>query len=678
MVKKQIKTLFLILLSMAVSKTYSQAGEEDTPYSFTNSLGSGQIRSLVVGNLSNDSLNIADSANQVNTDSVNYSYSFATSIKVNKDLLSAMTWDTVQNQIAVGRIKLTSLSAFSSFLIFNDFFLPAGVRLYAYNESRTQVLGAFTAKNNKPYGRFSLGPIVGESIILEIVKPLNVTSSTLNLHLASYVHAYKKVFNHIVDKDGNPTYGGSDSCNINVMCPVPLIQWCNQRRSVALIVKLNPNSHFVSMCTGALVNNEKSDYRPYLLTAAHCTLNENVNDWIFIFNYQTQNCANPSSAPNVVYTISGSVLRSRRCKSDFALLELSQRPPGNFNTYYSGWDNEDKRPENGASITHPRGDVKKIAFFEKKAKRKTPTYGSECKNVKSWEVKWTSGTVEPGSSGGPLFNSNGLIVGQVYGGIPSLICTNNDKPDFGRFDISWAEGNNSTDRLRDWLNPNGTSNLYIQSIGGVDACKSGYSFSNASDLHTSANVNGMPPFTNPLPGTRTYDGVYMASGSIQAGQNVTILSSTTVKFLASEIVLSSGFTASSGADFLASIQPCKAGCFNDVGRMKDNNEGDDLFVIANKTDVSRDDNYVEESIMPSNEILIFPNPSSGKYSVLTTTKVSECYSIKIFDKIGRVVYSQEDILTPQTNIDLSSESKGVYLVHIVHNGITSFKKIILQ
>lgn len=638
---------------------------------------------MIIGYVSNDSLRVADSLYHINSfvDSTTYFYSFATPINANIELLSLMTWDTIQDGTTIGRIKLSSLNSFSSFLIFDDFFLPEGIKLYAYNESRTQVFGPFTYKNNTSYGRFSLGPIAGQSIILEFIKPMNIVANP-RLHLASFIHSYRNAFHHVVDGNGGASYGGSSSCNINVMCPVPLIAWCNQRRSVALIVKLSQTNHYIGWCTGALVTNEKKDSRPYFLTAAHCTLNENVNDWIFIFNYQNQTCSNPSFAPNVVYTISGSILRSRRCKSDFALLELSQRPPGNFNTYYSGWDNEDERPENGASITHPKGDVKKIAFFEKKGKRKTPTYGSECKNVKSWEVEWTSGTVEPGSSGGPLFNSDGLIVGQVYGGLPSLICTNNDKPDFGRFDISWAEGNNSTDRLRDWLNPNGTSNVYIQSMSGEDACKSGYAFSNASDLHTSANVNGMPPFTNPLPGTRTYDGVYRASGNIQAGPNVTVLNSTTVKFLASDIVLSSGFTALNGSDFLASIQPCIGGCSTGVGKMADNGKSDDdLFVIANGSTNPKDnsDEYFEKGIGPvSDRMLIFPNPSTGQYTFFTSLEITETYSIKIYDNIGRMVFSQVNLLNPSANIDLSQEQKGIYFVHVTLKGITYYKKIVLQ
>lgn len=37
-----------------------------------------------------------------------------------------------------------------------------------------------------------------------------------------------------------------------------------------------------------------------------------------------------------------------------------------------------------------------------------------------WRVVWSQGTVEPGSSGGPLFNNEHLLIGQVPGGNPPV------------------------------------------------------------------------------------------------------------------------------------------------------------------------------------------------------------------------------------------------------------------
>ncbi|MFN7015269.1 MAG: hypothetical protein ACK4ON_13470, partial [Bacteroidia bacterium] len=66
-----------------------------------------------------------------------------------------------------------------------------------------------------------------------------------------------------------------------------------------------------------------------------------------------------------------------------------------------------------------------------------------------------------GSSGSPLFDNNGRIIGQLWGGGAS--CSQLTSPDYyGRLANSWnPSGSNSTNRLMDWLDPNnsGTSVL---------------------------------------------------------------------------------------------------------------------------------------------------------------------------------------------------------------------------
>src|SRR5690606_27422856 len=47
------------------------------------------------------------------------------------------------------------------------------------------------------------------------------------------------------------------------------------------------------------------------------------------------------------------------------------------------------------------------------------------------------GTTEPGSSGSGLWNQNGHLIGQLYGGQAS--CGNNVNDYYGRFDVSWSQ-----------------------------------------------------------------------------------------------------------------------------------------------------------------------------------------------------------------------------------------------
>lgn len=666
-------------------RSNAQIGEGGTPPSFANNsfISQNGIYNIQMPQQNNHSLQVADSLFHLDS---SYAFTFATPIKMNIEVQNYMTWDTLQDGSLVGRIRLTSNTAYSCFLIFDEFFLPKNTKLFAYNGNGTQILGAFTNNNNNPSGRFSLGPIIGDNIILEYIKPPTL-DSVAHLKLAAFVHAYKDIFNHVVNGNGDPTFGLSASCNINVKCPEGS-SWCNQRRSVALIVALDANNHYIAICTGSLITNEKRDLRPYFLTAHHCQIGSNVNDWIFIFNYQSDDCNNPSNAPSTTFSIAGATLRANRCQSDFALLELSSRPPGNYNAFYAGWNNENSRPQNGASITHPRGDIKKIAFFDKKATRNSVNFNTCSNNVKCWNVKWENGTVQPGSSGGPLFNSSGLIVGQVYGGDVSKICTNNDKPYYGRFDLSWDEGSSSSSRLRDWLSPNSISNFYIQSMSGDEPCKSNIFIQNANDLHTSVNVNGL---NNPgSAGSRTYNGVYMSSGTIETGQNVTIQSSTSVEFYGETIILGPGFTANAGSSFIASPQPCLRGCNTGVGKVGSFDvENEEAFITLGYDRSEQEENDEDEdSIVPNNQslnpiiisgnILLFPNPTSGKFTLQTSSNFDEKYSVKIFDYTGKLIYSENNIINSTLNIDLSGNTKGVYLINIIQGNKIYIEKLIIR
>ena len=92
-----------------------------------------------------------------------------------------------------------------------------------------------------------------------------------------------------------------------------------------------------------------------------------------------------------------------------------------------------------------------------------------------WRVDdWDLGTTEGGSSGSALFDQDGRVIGQLHGG--GAACGNNDPDWYGAFHISW-DGNSSSERLRDWLDPSGTG---PDAIDGFDP--------NASTFALDANI----------------------------------------------------------------------------------------------------------------------------------------------------------------------------------------------
>lgn len=265
----------------------------------------------------------------------------------------------------------------------------------------------------------------------------------------------------------------------------------------------------------------------------------------------------------------------------------------------------------------------------------------------------------------------------------------NKKPDFyGRFDKSWDKKSGSSNQLKPWLNPHGTSNTEIVAMTGDEPCKTSYNFTNANDLHTSANVNFFS-FSAPFPGDRTFNGVYEVTDQITAGNNVTIQNGTSVRFDAGNLIrLTPGFRAVTGSAFRATIGGCLRGCFTGVGKTGYGYEEDSSFVILS-TDVMKEEHITEEDITDEDEISmskdnesqgqafsIHPNPSSGQFTLTLPTAAANSQLI-IYDMLGQTVLRQT-LSSKQEIINLSSNPKGIYYIQVLSGGNVFVEKIILQ
>lgn len=336
---------------------------------------------------------------------------------------------------------------------------------------------------------------------MEIQIPLQ-SKGDLQLHISSIAYGYKDLY--------VSNFGFASSCNVNVLC---VSGWENEQNSVALILDGNSSA----LCSGALINNTSNLNIPYLLTANHC-FDGNVANWKFTFQAWSPTCSPTQNASGM--TFNGSTLRARNAASDFCLLELNSPPPANSCITAAGWSRSSTAPSSGSSITHPRGDVMKIGTYTSTLTKQTFLGSSD------WKVVWSSGTVEPGSSGGPLFDNNKRIIGQVHGGNPPDICTSNDHAFFGRFDQSWTGGGTNSTRLSYWLDPNNTgatttnAKLAWFSISGPSLiCTTGQFTAIASVTWSSSNPSGLSIDTNTGLATRlnNFNGQVTITATINSG-----------------------------------------------------------------------------------------------------------------------------------------------------------------
>ena len=363
-------------------------------------------------------------------------YRFANSIEVNFNMNNSGKWIKANDGTNIWRLIIQSKNAYSLNAIYDKFHIPKGSEFFVYSYDKEMILGAFTDYNHKPHGGFSTAPVKGDMIVFEYNEPVNAEFRG-QISIKSIAHDYRNMFFN------NRGYGDSGSCNNNVECDVGN-EWRNEIRSVAMIL----TSGGSRICTGSLVNNTRQDLTPYFLTANHC-LGGN-DSWIFMFNYQSATCTNQNGPTNM--TVSGSTLLANSSSSDFALLELNENPPLDYNVHYAGWDAGGNTPVTPVGIHHPSGDIKKISF----------DYNNATNSGNYWDVdSWDDGTTEPGSSGSPLFDGNTQrIIGQLYGGVAS--CTNFGYDTYGKISTSWDLGMNN------YLDPDNTGQNYVNGIDAID------------------------------------------------------------------------------------------------------------------------------------------------------------------------------------------------------------------
>ena len=363
------------------------------------------------------------------------------------------TWQTLANGDKIWQLKIKSSKAYSVSLVFNNYHLNNGSKLFLYSPDEKILIGAFTEKNNKKSGWFSTVPIAGEEIIIELNVPFR--NEYGQLQVSTVIHDYRGTFGL---KTG---FGASGSCNINVNCPEG-VDWQIEKRAVAKFIAGG------SLCTGALINNTANDAKPYFLTAHHCLHSSGIAAGaVFWFNYESDDCVpagNPSyqsiSSSNLIATGENTI----GTNLDFTLLELSVSPPTEYNVYYAGWNRKVTPATNTTCIHHPEGDIKKISFDSDAPE--IGNYddidpGSGYLINSHWKInEWNLGTTEGGSSGSPLFDENHMIIGDLTGGLAD--CSNSVDDYYTRFDLSWDYHSDPSKHLKSWLDPVGNEKWQLE------------------------------------------------------------------------------------------------------------------------------------------------------------------------------------------------------------------------
>lgn len=441
--KKTITLLFLIISYL----TFSQVSNEGKPKSWEFKNQFQPIPAVKMPVFDIEEL-LAEDA--VNDHTGEKPWRFGKEFMVDYHLDNSGEWTILEDGSRVWRIRFISKQAKTLNFLFEDFYLPEGGTVYLYSSDRQDLLGAYTHHENNEERVLGSWLVSGEDVWIEYHEPADAIGEG-TLKIGRVVHGYRSQSDYNVSKDLN----WSGNCNQDVDCPIdPSLEDFKNHNKKGVVLLLVGTSSF---CSGSLINNTSNNGVPYILTANHCYSNPSV--WSFRFNWISPNpvCAQTANSTNgpTNQVMSGAVLRARRANTDFCLLEINNPIPSSWDVVWNGWNRGSAVTSKSFGIHHPSGDIMKVSVD-----MNSPQLMNNPNRI-AWEVSnWELGMTEGGSSGSPLFDDNGRIIGQLWGGSAACIGnttnSNGGYDDYGRFNVSWDAGGLVSNQLKNWLDPTNT------------------------------------------------------------------------------------------------------------------------------------------------------------------------------------------------------------------------------
>mgnify|MGYP000530301430 CR=1 FL=1 len=375
--------------------------------------------------------------------------------KVSYNLQNIGEWSVLPSGNRVWRLKMTSKKASSLSVMFNKFKLPKGGMLYMYDDNKKEIIGPYTSLMNPKNGKLGTWILRSNKIWLLYVEPKDQRDKG-TLSICEIIHGYNSE-NQLKSK--KTTQLKAAQCLNNARCDVENTR-INALKDhlIHSVVLINTGTYF---CTGVLINTTLNNQKPYILTAKHCVNNNDPAFWSFRFNFLDDKsaCSN-SSIPSFssLEVSNGAKIIAQNERSDFALLEIEGALDSSWNLVWAGWNRQIVSPEYSFSLHHPTGNTMKLAVENNILEQRTIDFSDNL--TKIWAVSekndgWEIGVTEKGSSGSPLFNDKGQVIGQLAGGNAACVngVTNNLDDWFGRFYVSWDSDISPLKSLNSWLDP---------------------------------------------------------------------------------------------------------------------------------------------------------------------------------------------------------------------------------
>lgn len=301
-----------------------------------------------------------------------------------------------------------SQHAFGLRVHFTGVDLPRGSALYVYNADGA-AFGPYTGRGPNGTGEFWSNMVPGDTVFVQLRQPAGAAPAAFEI--AGIGH---------VDRDliaASPQAG--TLCSFNAECVESAA--CTSSSAVADAEDGVARITFVSgaflyLCSGGLLaDTDTATTIPYFLTANHCiSKSSEASSMEAHFLFKATSCPGGCYDPDgVVPSTLGASILSTNSTSDYTLMQLAEPAPSG--TVLIGWNATEVANSNGTPlyrISHPQGAPQ--AYSEHVVDTSRPT----CRSWPRGEWIYSSdvlGATEGGSSGSPVVNGSGQVVGQLSG-----------------------------------------------------------------------------------------------------------------------------------------------------------------------------------------------------------------------------------------------------------------------
>jgi len=391
-------------------------------------------------------------------------------------------------------MALSSPGAAALRVHFTGFRLPPATGVYLYTDE-TQAFGPYTGRGPFGDGEFWSHTLVGDYVILQL-RHVGAASDD-DLQGSGFTVAG---LGHVRPVFLSGTCSNNASCTENADCvnngavdpardAVAAMQWIS--------------GAFIYFCSGGLVADTVAGTDiPYFLTANHCiSRDKDARNLENFFQYITP-CNSSSNCltwqqlrngwPQSLRTLGASIVSTGR-NADYTLLQLAEPAPAG--SAFLGWNSTPVAFSNNTHlyrISHPDGSPQSYSAHDVDTSAGTCQGWPRGDRIYSRDI---AGATEGGSSGSPVVNGAGQIVGQLSGACGTNVNDTCDSVNNATVDGAFAAYFSTVSQ---WLDPGSsggggctpTESVETHCSDGIDNDCDGLIDSADPDCQTSG---GLPP-----------------------------------------------------------------------------------------------------------------------------------------------------------------------------------------